>query len=623
MAYHLKSPVCFKKRLPFGKIPQSMVRIFTVLNDHKAILVLLLIIAAVDIWVSFWILSRLSRWFACCSPGLRSWLVLHTVLLGMGLVMSRSLLGTDGISRCLDSSRRQLPGTARWLSAFRAGWIYGRSYRNRGLFMGSMGGRPVILPEDRPGNLNVAVVGPPGTMKSRAYVRNNILQCVNNGWSMLITDPKGELAADFYSYLENAAYHVRILNLADLTRSHRWNPLQEIRCEQDVQMIAEAIIINTQADYSRSDPFWERAEMNLLKALLFLVAWKPDNHRESMALPAKKRAIEGKETLPETMEGIYRILCSGSLDLIDSYFDSLSVEHPARPAYQLFRIAGQRIQSGVVAGLGTRLQVFQIPAVKHLTAVSSIDTARPGQELCAYFCIIPETDRSYHFLSALFVNLLIGRLARQADDRGGSLAVPVCALLDEFCNIGKIPNFVIRLSTMRSRGLFCSLLVQSLVQLKDMYGENYEIILAQCDSWLILGVNDYTTAEYFSNCIGDCSRDARSYGRRLMQMADMGSVSSRSEARRLITADELRRLPANAAILLSQRQNPLKLKKMDYTRHPLAQSIREGAGRLAWPEIIPETRKGSNLSLYREPEKGKNYAADRRQAQKPVLQRKI
>lgn len=535
--------------------------LFELAGACKWMIILAGLALVADIALSRRLLAFVACWWSPASFSPYSWAVLHLIL-GLFLMgIAIALLGRGRLFFFLNSRMRSpLPGTAAWLSAFKAGRILGRSWRVKGLLFGRLRGRPVILAAKSADNSNVMVIGSPGSMKSRAYVRCNILQCVENRWSMLITDPKGELARDFRAFLLEAGYQVRVLNLVDLWASDCWNPLSEIRRHEDVELIATAIMANTALEQGHGDPFWERAEINLLKALLHLAAENA-----------------GHLTMPGNLASVYRILCSGSLEAIDGYFSGLPEAHPARGPYRLFKVCGYNVQSGIVGGLGSRLQLFQNPAVQRLTGASDIDMGLPGQTLCAYFCIVPDTGRAYHFISALFISLFFQGLVRQADARGGALEVPVCALLDEFCNIGKIPDFMISLATMRSRGLFCSLVIQSLVQLKEMYGESFEVILAQCDSWLVLGVNDYTTAQYLSDCMGDTCRDACSYGRRFLKASDLGNVSSRAEARRLMSPDELRRMPSGRAILMIRGQNPLKIEKMDYTFHPLARSLRRPA----------------------------------------------
>ena len=243
---------------------------------------------------------------------------------------------------------------------------------NRGVILGKLYGKAVCLPEKTRMNRNVAVFGASGSMKSRAYARNVVFQCVKRGESLIITDPKSELYANLCLYLEENGYTVRVFNLINPENSDSWNCLAEIE-EQEImaQLFSDVIIKNTGSP--KGDHFWDNSEMNLLKALVLYV---------DQGFPP-----EGKN-----IGQVYKLLTMNSEKELNSLFDLLPVTHPAKAPYNIFRQASDTVRSGVIIGLGTRLQVFQNKLIRQITSCNEISLTQPGYEKCAYFCITSDQD---------------------------------------------------------------------------------------------------------------------------------------------------------------------------------------------------------------------------------------
>lgn len=447
------------------------------------------------------------------------------------------------------------PGTAGWLTPNETTTVFGSDYVP-GIIFGTYESKPLILPTSAYDNRNVAVVGPPGSLKSRAYVRNNMFHAITSDWSVIVTDPKGELARDFLAFYQDKGYVTKVFNLVDMIHSDRWNPLSEVASDIDAQMFCEVVIANTSVPgHKGGDPFWDRAETNLLKALVLYV---------TMELPPEER----------NMGKLYDILASGDSKAIEAIFDTLPYNHPAKPPFNIYKETGPQVRSGVIIGLGTRLQVFQNSLVKNLTATSDITLDLPGQRKCAYFCIISDMDHTFSFLASLFFSFLFINLTRYADRNKGELPVATNFLLDEFCNIGHIPDFPKKISTMRSRGIACSVIFQSIVQMKGFYPLfEWETILADCDSWLILGVKDVSTAKYLSDHLGITTIQTTTHRRPVMGFFELGDKTVQLRERNLINPDELTRMPKKQAILSACGLKPLKLEKMDYLNHPMAKEL--------------------------------------------------
>jgi type IV secretion system protein VirD4 len=448
-----------------------------------------------------------------------------------------------------------LLGSADWLTLNEAKQIFNTKL-SPGILFGTSSNQPIVLPPEARGNRNVAVLGPPGTGKSRAYVRNNLFQAVTSKWSVVVTDPKGELARDFRKFFKGENYIVKVFNLVDMANSDRWNPLSEIRTDIDAQMFCEVVIANTAVPGKKGgDPFWDRAETNLLKGLVLYVINE---------LPTEER----------NLGEVYKILASGDPKHLDNLFSTLPYDHPAKMPYNIYAETSPQVRSGVIIGLGTRLQVFQNEMVRKLTETSDISLSMPGRAKSAYFCIVSDMDHTFDFLASLYFSFLFINLTRTADRNGGELDIPVNFLLDEFCNIGHIPDFTKKISTMRGRGIAVSVIFQSLVQLKSHYPDSaWETIMADCNSWLILGVQDVTSAKYISDHMGISTITTKSHRKSLGKPLKLGDETTQYKERRLMNPDELIRLATNEAILSAFGLKPFKIEKMDYTKHPMAKLL--------------------------------------------------
>ena len=447
---------------------------------------------------------------------------------------------------------------------------------SRGVILGKLDGKAVCLPERTRMNRNVAVFGASGSMKSRAYARNVVFQCVKRGESLIITDPKSELYADLCLYLEGNGYTVRVFNLINPENSDSWNCLAEIEGQEIMaQLFCDVIIRNTGSP--KGDRFWDNSEMNLLKALVLYV---------DQGFPP-----EGKN-----IGQVYKLLTMSSEKELDSLFDLLPVTHPAKAPYNIFSQASDTVRSGVIIGLGTRLQVFQNRLIRQITSYDEISLTQPGHEKCAYFCITSDQDSTFDFLSSLFMSFVFIKLVRYADryGEGGRLPVPVHILADELANGGcTIADLTKKISTIRSRQLSISCIFQNLPQMQNRYPLNqWQEIIGNCDTQLFLGCTDELTAEFISNRTGEVSVAVSSQAKQLntWRVSDYTPEYRETHSigkRKLLTPDEVLRLPLDEALIILRGQKVLKVGKYDYTLHPESRKLKESRA----SDHIPEWRR--------------------------------
>ena len=426
-------------------------------------------------------------------------------------------------------------------------------------------------------NKNILVFGGSGTGKTACYIKPNILQKLG---SYVITDPKGELYRETSRYLAEAGYDVKVLNLVDTEYSNRYNPLAHIKDYSDVDIIAHTIVEGSaqEGGGKSQDPFWDNTAKMLLKACIYYVI---------SVLPPEE----------QNLSSCLNIVRAGGSD--ESIFDKLFVaelkpEHPGRKEYEGIRVGADKTKQSIAISLVSKLSHFDSPNMMRLTTNNDIEFEDLGKKKSAIYVISPDSHTTYNYILTIFYGQLLQRLYAQADRNGGALEQPVYLLLDEFANIGKIPDFNQKLSTSRSRLISMSIILQSLDQLVDLYKDLHENIISNCDTQLFLGSQSIKTCEYFSKSLGQktISFQSQSKNRDKEDWATQGyTYNEQKQGRELMTIDELKRLPMDDEILLVRGLKPIKAKKAWYFKyHPerenIARSTIHNINEMPKPDIV-------------------------------------
>ena len=427
----------------------------------------------------------------------------------------------------------------------------------QGIVLGMLERKAVCVPEKTRLNSNLAVYGASGSMKTRSFCMNRILQGVSRGESLVICDPKSELYEKSSEYLRDKGYTVRVFNLVSPENSDSWNCLCEVEGQELMAQLFVDVIIKNTTGGGKGDHFWDSAEMNLLKALVLYVdkGYPPENRN---------------------MGQVYQLITLNSETALNSLFEVLPINHPAKAPYSLFKQASDSVRSGVIIGLGSRLQVFQSELIKKITAKDEIDLELPGQKPCAYFLVTSDQDSTFDFLASLFLSFVFIKLVRYADRNceGGRLPVPVHVLGEELTACGTIPDLSRRLSVIRSRNISMSCVFQNLAGLQNRYPLNlWQEILGNCDVQLFLGCTDPLTAEFVSSRTGLASVAVSSKSKQLGTWRISNYTPEYRETsgvgkRPVLTPDEVLRLPIDEALVIIRGKKTLKVDKMDYSKHP-------------------------------------------------------
>ena len=440
--------------------------------------------------------------------------------------------------------------------------LVGDVKKHGGTILGKLDAKAVCVPRETRLNANLAVYGASGSMKTRAFCVNRILQSAARGESLVITDPKSELYEKTSEYLRAEGYEVKVFNLVTPEASDSWNCLCEIEGEELMaQLFCDVIIKNTGSE--RGDHFWDSAEMNLLKALVLYV--------EQGYPPDKKNIGE-----------VYKLLALCSEKELNDLFEQIPTVHPAKAPYAIFKQASETVRSGVIIGLGSRLQVFQNKQIRNITAFDEIDLELPGKKPCAYFCITSDQDSTFDFLSSLFLSFVFIKLVRYADKNcpDGKLPVPVHVLGEELTACGVIPDLSRKISVIRSRNISMSCVFQNLAGLQNRYPYNqWQEILGNSDIQLFLGCVDELTAKYISDRSGEVSIAVTSKAKQLgtWRVSDYTPEYRETSGvgkRKLLTMDEVLRLPINKALVIIRGRKVLQVDKFDYTNHPEASKLK-------------------------------------------------
>ena len=407
-------------------------------------------------------------------------------------------------------------------------------------------------------NTNILIVGGSGAGKTRTYGVPNVLECA---CSMVITDPKAEILRKTGNLLKQKGYEVLVFDLINPAASFCYNPFVYVHDDREVLTLIENLIQNTTPPHAQSnDPFWTKSETALLQALmLYLLHEAPPEEQNFSMVMEMIAAAEVHED-----DDNYQ----SPLDIL---FERLEMREPdsiACKQYRIFKQAAGKTAKSILVSVGVRLAAFNLPSIAKLTMTDELHLQELGERKIALFCCIPDSDKSLNYLVGMIYTQLIQTLYRQADRvHKGRLPVPVHCLMDEYANIS-LPKdtFLSALATMRSRAIFCSIIVQNMAQLKAIFKENSDNVVSNCDSQLYLGTNEASTHEYISKALGKATIDVKS--RNTTKGRNGSSTTNYQQTgRELMTPDEVRLLPNDKAILLIRGKRPLIDNKYTLTKH--------------------------------------------------------
>ena len=428
-------------------------------------------------------------------------------------------------------------------------------------------------------NKNILVIGGSGSGKTRFFVKPSIMQMHS---SYVITDPKGQLLTETGKMLLHGApkldengkpvrdsrgkviyepYRIKVLNTINFSKSMKYNPLAYVRSEKDILKLVNVIIANTKGDGEKSsEDFWVKAERLLYCALIGYIWYEAEpEERNFITLLYLLNACEARED-DETYKSP-----------VDILFDDLAKkqpEHFAVKQYVKFKMAAGKTLKSILVSCGARLAPFDIKELRDIMTEDELELDTMGDRKTALFLIMSDTDTTFNFVIAMLQSQLFNLLCDKADDLyNGRLPVHVRCLLDEFANIGQIPNFDKLIATIRSREISASIILQSQSQLKTIYKDAADTIVGNCDVTLFLGGKEKSTLKEISELLGKETIDSLSQSENRGAQTSHG-LSYQKLGKELMTQDEIAVMDGGKCILQLRGVRPFFSDKYDLTKHP-------------------------------------------------------
>lgn len=431
-------------------------------------------------------------------------------------------------------------------------------------------------------NNNVLVIGGSGSGKTFFFVTPNLLQFHS---SYLITDPKGTLLVDYGNAFKKHGFVVKVFNTSNFKRSQHYNPFKYVRTEQDVLEFVDALIMNTSGDKkaNASDSFWEKAEKLLFYAYVGYIVFE---------LPPGQRTFDSllwliNESATSEQDENFK-------NHVDLLFDELKEKKPnsfSVRQYQKFKLAPGKTAKDILISCSVRVAPFDIQEVREIMSFDEMALDTYGERKTACFLVISDNNKTFNFLAAILESQMFNSLIRKADNKyGGKLPIHVRCILDEFANIGKIPNFQNLISVLRSREISVNIILQAEAQLRSLYEKDADTIIANCDSYIFLGGKDKETLKGVSEYLG--KETIRTYNQGETHGRNQSSSqNSQGVGRELMTIAELNLLGRDECIILLSGVPPFRVKKYNPKNHPEWKAA-SSCGKFNYAQLVPRRKAG-------------------------------
>ena len=406
-------------------------------------------------------------------------------------------------------------------------------------------------------NKNVLVIGGSGSGKTRFFVKPNLMQMHS---SYVVTDPKGSILIECGKLLQKGKYRIKVFNTINFKKSLHYNPFAYIRSEKDILKLVTVLITNTKGDGKSGDDFWQKAERLLYTALIGYLHYEaPENEQNFSTLIDMINSMETREDDEDYQNPV---------DLMFDALEKKNPDHFAVRQYRKFKLAAGKTAKSILISCGARLAVFDIAELREITSYDELELDTVGDRKTALFLIMSDTDSTFNFLIGMVYSQLFNLLCEKADDvYGGRLPVHVRCLIDEFANIGQIPNMEKLVATIRSREISACIILQAQSQLKALYKDSAETIVGNMDSLIFLGGKEQTTLKTMAETLGketiDTYNTGESRGRDISH-----SLNYQKLGKELMSVDELSVMDGRKCILQLRGVRPFLSDKYDITRHP-------------------------------------------------------
>ena len=429
-------------------------------------------------------------------------------------------------------------------------------------------------------NLNAFYLGASGTGKSRFAVKPNLLSANS---SFVVTDPSAEILKDCGGFLESQGYVIKVLNLKNLSQSNRYNPMAYINKVADIPVLTNCMLANLDGGKSGGNSggenkFWTKSTLAIVTACTayqFEVFCEDNEFLEDGVTPNPH--YKGNRNYVNVMRMLRMAEIhedeGGTISDLDRLFAELAEKNHKSYAvkmYQTFKMAPDKTALNILISTAVELGTFfDNDEFSNLAFKDEMDIESIGQRKTAVFIITPEGKTTYNFFAAMFYTQLFQVLYKVGEKNakaGGdpALKIPVRIFLDEMANVGHVPQFNEKLSTMRKYRISCVPIFQSLAQLKTCFKDDWEVVIGNCDTMVFLGGAEPSECEMLSKRLGKMSIRTYSYG-----TSKNGSSDNQQQiGREVLTADEIERMKNNEQLVFIRGVRPFCTEKYTYENHP-------------------------------------------------------
>ena len=406
-------------------------------------------------------------------------------------------------------------------------------------------------------NKNVLVIGGSGSGKTRFFIKPNLMQLHS---SYVVTDPKGSILVECGKLLRKGKYRIKVFNTINFRKSMHYNPFAYIHSEKDILKLVNTLITNTKGEGKGGDAFWEKAETLLYTALIGYIHYEAiESEQNFSTLIDMLNSMQTREDDEDFQNPV---------DLMFERLEKKKPDHFAVRQYKKYKMAAGKTAKSILISCGARLAVFDIAELRELTSYDELELDTLGDRKTALFLIMPDTDATFNFLVSMVYSQLFNLLCEKADDvYGGRLPVHVRCLIDEFANIGQIPNMEKLIATIRSREISACIVLQAQSQLKALYKDNADTIVGNMDSLVFLGGKERGTLKEMAETLGketiDTFNTGESRGREVSH-----SLNYQKLGKELMSVDELAVMSGSKCILSLRGVRPFLSDKYDISKHP-------------------------------------------------------
>lgn len=476
-------------------------------------------------------------------------------------------------------------------------------------------------------NKNILVIGGSGSGKTRFFIKPNLMQLHS---SFVTTDPKGTIALELGNMFFKNGYDLKFFNTVNLSKSFHYNPFVYIKSQFDILSLTETLIQNTKGEGEKAgEDFWVKAEKLLYQALISIIYYHPYLKEKNIPSlldminsfkvdeddPDRKDSIDFffddyeknylKENFLDTennerLKKLYTEKCINvfgdiSEEEINIKFEEFKKEklknrlfksdYPIKQ-FKKYKLAAGKTAKSILISCAARLAPFEIDELREVMKDDNLELDKIGgyKDLdgnivklkTALFLIISDTDTTLNFIIAILFSQLFNLLCKKADDEfNGELPIHVRCLLDEFANIGLIPRFEKLITTIRSREISASVVLQAKSQLKSIYKDDTDTIIGNVDSTLFLGGQEESTLKNISEMLGKETIDTMTTSNSFSQNKS-SSVNYNRLGKELMSVNEIFTMDGGKCILRIRGFNPWFSNKYDILKHKRINQTTDG-----------------------------------------------